>query len=94
MDAVGRVPGSARHRAKLYGLSTCVWCRKTRQLLEELGVGFDFVYVDLVEASDREAALAELARWGRGETFPTVVVDGSTCIVGFRPDEIRKALEP
>jgi len=57
-----------------------------------LGAEFDYVYVDLVEGKDREAVLAELTRLGRGETFPTLVIDGSDCIVGFKPDEIRRAL--
>jgi glutaredoxin len=94
VEAIGRVPGRAvgAHRTKFYGLSTCVWCRRARQLLEELGAEFDYVYVDLVEGKDREAALAELARLGRGETFPTLVIDGADCIVGFKPDEIRRAL--
>jgi glutaredoxin len=94
VEAIGRVPGRVvgSHRTKFYGLSTCVWCRKARQLLEELGAEFDFVYVDLVEGEDREAVLAELARLGRGETFPMVVIDGADCIVGFKPDEIRRAL--
>jgi glutaredoxin-like protein NrdH len=94
VEAIGRVPGRGvgSHRTKFYGLSTCVWCKKTRQLLEELGAEFDFVYVDLVEGDDLKAVLAELARLGRGETFPTLVIDGADCIVGFKPDEIRRAL--
>jgi hypothetical protein len=45
-----------------------------------------------VEGKDREAVLVELSRLGRGETFPTLVIDGADCIVGFKPDEIRRAL--
>ena len=87
----GRVPG--RHRTRFYGLSTCIWCRKTRQLLEELGVPFDFAYVDLLEGAELESVLAELESFGRGETFPTLVFDNASCVIGFRPDEIRRALE-
>jgi glutaredoxin-like protein NrdH len=94
MEATGRVSGTlpARHRAKFYGLSTCIWCRKTRQLLDEMGVPFEFAYVDLLEGEERESTLAELVSFGRGETFPTIVIDGSSCVIGFRPDEIRQAL--
>jgi glutaredoxin-like protein NrdH len=94
MEARGRVAGTApaRHRAKFYGLSTCIWCRKTRQLLEEMGVPFEFAYVDLLEGEDLESTLAELTSFGRGETFPTLVIDDSSCVIGFRPDEIRRAL--
>lgn len=95
MEARGRNPGdvAARHETRFYGLSTCIWCRKTRKLLEELGVAFDFVYVDLLDPEEKSAALAELDDFGRGETFPTLVIDGTTCIIGYRPDEIRKALQ-
>jgi glutaredoxin-like protein NrdH len=95
MNARGRVSDgrTGRHETRFYGLSTCIWCRKTRKLLEELGVPFDFVYVDLLDPREKAAVIAELEAFGRGETFPTVVVDGSTCVIGFRPDEIRKALE-
>ncbi len=95
MEARGRVPGTlpARHHARFYGLSTCIWCRKARQLLEELGVPFEFAYVDLLDGEERESTLAELAPFGGGETFPTLVIDGSSCVIGFRPDEIRKSLE-
>jgi len=94
MEARGRVAGAhtGRHETRFYGLSTCIWCRKTRQLLEELGIPFDFVYVDLLDGDDKAAALVELDEFGKGETFPTLVIDESTCVVGFRPDEIRKAL--
>ena len=94
MEATGSVTGRVPclHETKFYGLSTCVWCRKARQLLEEMGVPFDYAYVDLLADSDRESALGELSRLGLGETFPTLVIDGKTCIVGFKPDEIRKAL--
>jgi glutaredoxin-like protein NrdH len=95
VDAKGSVTGRAdcRHRTAFYGISTCVWCKKTRRLLEELGVPFEYVYVDLASDEDREAALAELTRFGRGESFPTLVIDDSRCIVGFKPEEIREALQ-
>jgi hypothetical protein len=48
--------------------------------------------VDLLEGEELESTLAELSLFGRGETFPTLVVDDSSCVIGFRPDEIRRAL--
>ena len=96
MDARGSVTGRGpcAHQTKFYGLSTCVWCRKARQLLEELGVPFEYAYVDLLTGEERESLVGELDRLGLGESFPTLVIDGRTCIVGFKPDEIRRALLP
>lgn len=40
----------------MYGLSTCVWCKKTKKLLTDLGVDFDYVYVDRLEGKEEEEA--------------------------------------
>jgi len=35
-EAKGSVTGAHQeHQVKFYGLSTCIWCRKTREFLEE-----------------------------------------------------------
>ncbi len=76
----------------LYALSTCVWCAKTKKLLKEMGVEFDYIDVDLLEGEDRKAAEAELKKWNPKLSFPTLVIDNQKCIVGFKEDEIREAL--
>jgi len=38
-----RSGGAPEHGVVLYGLSTCVWCGKTREFLESEGVVFDIV---------------------------------------------------
>jgi len=64
MDAKGSVSGSHdERRVVFYGLSTCGWCRRTRRLLEDLDVAFDFVYVDLLQGQEREEALEQVGRW-------------------------------
>ena len=37
----------------LYALSTCQWCHKTKVLLEELGVAFDYDYIDFLREKNR-----------------------------------------
>ena len=41
------VDGKNAGNVLLFALSTCGWCGKTKELLKELGIAFDFVYVDL-----------------------------------------------
>jgi glutaredoxin-like protein NrdH len=77
----------------LYALSTCEWCHKTMELLEELGVALDYEYVDLLEGKDQDAAVDELRKWNQTGMFPTLVIDNKRAILGFREQEIRKALE-
>lgn len=80
------------HHVVLYALSTCIWCRRTRQLLEDQEVSFDYVYVDLLGGTEREEALAEVREFNPARSFPTMVVDGSQCTVGFRPEDIKEML--
>ena len=94
MQARGSVDGrGGRPRVKFYGLSTCVWCRRTRQFLEDEGVPFDYVYVDLLDDDEQEQVMEEVRRWNPAESFPTLVLEGR-CIVGYRPEEIKEALRP
>lgn len=92
-EAKGSVPGPhGEHRIVFYGLSTCIWCKRTRQFLESQGVAFDYVYVDLLRGQEREEVLALVRQWNPATSFPTVVVDDSTCVVGYRQEEIKEAL--
>ena len=80
------------HRVILYALSTCVWCRRTREFLEKQDISFDYVYVDLLEAQERESAKNIVKRWNSRVSFPTLVIDDEDCVVGFKPEKIRDAL--
>ncbi len=86
------VVGKDRGRITLYALSTCIWCKKTKELLSGLGVAFDYLYVDLLEGIDRSRTIDEVKRYNPSCSFPTLVV-GDKCIVGFREKEIREALK-
>ncbi len=76
---------------KLYALSTCGWCNKTKALLSELGTGFSYVYVDLLSEEEMEETMHEIEKYNPNGSFPTLVINHSHGIVGFREDEIRKA---
>jgi glutaredoxin len=76
----------------LYALSTCGWCRKTRELLEQLGVSYDYEYVDLLRGADQERAVREMSSWNSSVSFPTLVLDNKRSIIGFKESEIREAL--
>lgn len=91
--ARGSVSGSHNEQSvTFYGLSTCVWCKRTRQLLEDNDVAFDFIYVDLLRGDERQEAVEQVREWNRAGSFPTVVIDGERCVVGYKPDEIKEAL--
>ncbi len=77
---------------KLYTLSTCSHCKSTKNLLSQCRVSFDAVDVDLLDGEERTALIEEIKQLNPRCTFPTIVINGQV-IVGFKEDEIRKALE-
>jgi glutaredoxin-like protein NrdH len=85
------VEGENKGKIMLYALSTCGWCRKTKELLNELGVDYEYIYVDLLEDEDEDTAMDQVKKWNPRLSFPTLVIDDK-CIVGFKEDEIREAL--
>lgn len=87
------VNGTAAGEIILYALSTCVWCRKTKKLLNELGVGYDYIDVDLLDENEKPAAEQEIKKWNPGCSFPTLVKDNKFCIVGYKPEEIKEKLK-
>jgi len=92
-EATGRVEGPRdEHPCRFYGLSTCIWCKKTRQFLEESGIAFDYTYLDLLEGDERKAAIEEVRKWNPSVNFPTLVIDDAECIVGYEPDAIKEKL--
>jgi glutaredoxin len=93
MVNVEHVDGEDKGKIMLYGLSTCGWCRKAKELLEGLGVAFDYVHVDLLEGSDKDDTMNEVRKWNPRCSFPTLVINDEKVVAGFREDEIREALK-
>ncbi len=93
MSGVKSVKGQKnKPRVMLYALSTCIWCRKTKKLLEGLDMAYDFVDVDLLEGEQEQAIMDEIKKLNPSCTFPTMVIDGQQVIVGFKEKEIKEAL--
>ncbi len=87
------VDGKNKGAVKLYALSTCVWCKKTKKLLSELGVAYDYVDVDQLDDKEGDRIESEeVKKWNKAGTYPTMVVNNQKAIIYFQEDEIRAAL--
>ena len=86
------VDGENKGKLVLFALSTCGWCKKTRMLLEDLEVEYDYIYVDLTTGAEREEAVETLEKFNPEVSFPTLVIDDSEVIIGFKMDEIEDKL--
>jgi glutaredoxin-like protein NrdH len=89
--AVEHVDGKNKGKVMLYALSTCGWCAKTKELLRELNIAFDFTFVDLLEGKEQDEAMDQVEKFNPSGSFPTLVINERKSIVGFKEKEIREA---
>lgn len=76
---------------KLYTLSTCPWCKRLKSFLDEEGIDYTFVDLDLLQGEERDRVLREVDQISSERAFPLTVVNNRT-IKGFNPDLIKAAL--
>jgi glutaredoxin-like protein NrdH len=88
---IKHVKGKNKGNIMMYALSTCGWCKKTKRLLNEMGVEYDYTDVDLLQGEERAQAIKELERWNPRRSFPTLVINNE-CIVGYKEDKIKEAI--
>ncbi|OGO19815.1 MAG: NrdH-redoxin [Chloroflexi bacterium RBG_16_50_9] len=87
------VAGKKAGKFMLYALSTCVWCQKTKKLLNDLGIEYEYLDVDTLAGSEKEATMNTVRKYNPACSFPTLVIDDKICIVGFKEDDIRQAVK-
>jgi len=80
------------HKVTIFALSTCVWCKMTKQYLKDNNVEFEFVDVDLLDDNDKSKAHEAIISRGGALSYPTTIVDDKTVIMGFRKDLLKEAL--
>ena len=93
MVKIEHIKGENKGKIMLYALSTCGWCKKTKELLHNLGVEYFYTYVDLLEGDDLSNTMEELKHWNPKCSFPTLVINDKTCIIGFNDEDIKEALK-
>jgi glutaredoxin-like protein NrdH len=89
---VKHVEGDEKGKIMLYAISTCVWCKKTKKLLNSLNIDYHYVDVDLLDEEDQGKAESEIKKWNPSGSFPTIVINDEDCVVGYDEEEIRSKI--
>lgn len=79
-------------KIKLYTLSTCSHCMRTKRFFNENGIKMEFVDVDLLSGAERERIMTEVRKLNPDCSFPTICI-GDTIIIGFHEDKLKEALD-
>jgi glutaredoxin-like protein NrdH len=80
------------HKVTVYALSTCIWCKLTKQFLNDNNVEYEFVDVDLTDEEDKQKIHETIQNKGGSLSYPTTIVDDKVVITGFRKDKLKEAL--
>jgi glutaredoxin-like protein NrdH len=76
----------------LFALSTCGWCRKARNFLDENKLKYSYVYVDLLQGDAQKEVFEEVKTRNPRKTFPTLVINGEEVLAGFNEDKYKEVL--
>lgn len=80
-----------KHKVTLYALSTCGWCRRTKELLDSQGVAYEYIYVDQCEGDEREQVKNAVREINPRGSFPTVKIDDEV-VVGYDDERILELI--
>lgn len=83
---------NSKHKVLVYALSTCVWCKMTKQFLKDNGIEYEYVDVDLCDEDDKVKIRQHIQSIGGSLSYPTIIVDDKIVITGFRKDKLKEAL--
>ncbi|MHB8828014.1 MAG: glutaredoxin family protein [Syntrophales bacterium] len=76
---------------RMFTLSTCGHCRAAKRFMEDNGIVFEFIDVDLLTGEERKNTIAELTSYNPARSFPTILI-GDRAIIGFSESKLREAL--
>ena len=91
---IEKVPGkNKKNKVFLYALSTCAWCKMTKQFLKDNNVEFEYVDVDQCDDKDLDKIKSDILSKGGSLSYPVIIVNDKTLINGFRKDKIKETLQ-
>jgi glutaredoxin len=83
---------NSKHKVLVYALSTCVWCKMTKQFLKDNDVEYEYIDVDLCDEKDKVKIRQHIQSKGGNLSYPTIIIDDNILITGFRKDKLKEAL--
>lgn len=76
-------------KVKLYTLSTCPWCLKTKKFFKDNNIAVECLEYDLAGPKEQKKILAEMQKYGGGNSFPFAIIDDKA-VEGFDPEKFSE----
>lgn len=83
-----------KHDLTLYALSTCAFCKRAIQFLQDNDVKFRYIYLDTINPMVKQTVKSELkSRYSSTSVFPILVIDNEEAVTGFSEERWREILD-
>jgi glutaredoxin len=79
-------------KVKMYTLSTCPWCMKTKKFFKDNKIPFEYIDYDLASEAEQKKLMKELETLGSTGGFPVVVIEENV-VLGYNPDAYKQLLK-
>ena len=89
-----KVPGKHnKHKVLLYAISTCGWCKRAKNFLNENSVQYEYLDIDTCNSEDKNKSMNDILNRGGRLAYPTIIVDNKLLLTGPTPEKLREVLE-
>jgi glutaredoxin len=79
-------------KIKMYTLSTCPWCMRTKRFFKDKKVKFEYVDYDLADEKVQETIAKDCRARGVPLSFPIVII-GDKVVQGYDPEKYEELLK-
>lgn len=79
-------------KVNMYTLSTCPWCRKTKNFFKDKNIPFEFIDYDLADEPIQEKIGSEMLKFTDHLAFPFVKI-GDKFVIGYNPEKFEELLK-
>jgi glutaredoxin-like protein NrdH len=80
------------HKVFIYALSTCSWCKLTKQFMNDQSCAYEYIDVDKASYDEKR----EIGNFFKEKNiplgFPVTIIDDEIIISGYKPDKLKEAL--
>ncbi len=88
------VEGSnSKNKVFLYTLSTCGWCKKAKELMQDNNIEYEYIDLDKCSKEDQKTAVDQLKERKLPVAFPIIIINEDKVIQGYKKDQIIEALD-
>ncbi len=87
-----KVDGKDKGDIRIFALSTCMWCKKTKKFFKDNNIAYSYVDVDLLSGDELNECLTEQLKYTGEETYPLIAIGEDDYILGYNKERLDELI--